>query len=101
MASLWFVAKISAPSLSSKTVHKIKDLILSGKLNQQAISIARPRRTIKYLMLWLRAEYSNSKVLSKISVWIFNFQKTGVPPTVIINPVRDFALLAFASGFLL
>ncbi len=66
------------------------------------IAIAMLDRTIKDLMLWLRALYSNSKVLSKLSVWIFNFEKTGAPSRVLmINPVRHFALFGSVSDFIL
>jgi hypothetical protein len=46
---------------------------------------------------WLIA----SKVLSEISAWFFDFQKTGMPPIVMMNPVRDFAVSEFVAGSLL
>jgi hypothetical protein len=69
----------SAKSLFSKMMHLIEDLSVLP-MSRVAVNSRMSRRSRRNcLMAWLKAEYSLSRVLSDISVWIFDFQIRELP----------------------
>jgi hypothetical protein len=65
-----------------------------------ATSINKVRRGSRVRRLWLRAEYSASRVEREISDYNWDLQTSGTSLSVIIKPVRDLALVGLVSGSL-
>ena len=92
--SLGDLANSSAPELSSKALQKTVGVLLTVKIFVSCISWSKLIKGIASRKACDKLMYSASVVLKVTCVCNFEHHTTGQPAYMIMNPVRDLAVLA-------